>query len=146
MAHTITNRLRNESDATWTIHVFLRSDGVTGELTDQRLLSSTELTPSLPAGAVLSVQEIWYSLTNFTVQVGWKTSGATLGAITLTSGSDNHMDFTRFAGVMDMSAGTSSGQLVISTVGFTTTAAFGHIIIRGHKHPGNALAFPTVGA
>lgn len=145
MAHTIYTRLTNETDSTWMTHTFIRSDGATGELTDQSIISVAELTPVLPAGMYLSIYELWYTVSNFTIQLGWKTSGATYPTLALANGVDSYMDFKPLGGVIDMSGATSSGKLVMATTGFTTTASFAHLIIRGRKHSGNTPNYATVG-
>jgi len=145
MANYVETVLINEGLSAFNTHTFLRNDGVTGELVNQPLIYASELTPPLGAGQYMSIWEVWYSVTNFTIQFSWATLTNSDPFMVLAPGVDSRMKFHRFGGLVDSSGLYAQGGLLMSTTGFNSTASYGHIILRCRKHENTAPAYKIVG-
>ena len=55
MANYVENLLINEGPSAFTVHTFIQSDGVTGELTNVPDVAASELNPPLGAGMYMSI-------------------------------------------------------------------------------------------
>ena len=133
MANYVENLLINEGPSAFTVHTFIQSDGVTGELTNVPVVAASELNPPLGAGMYMSIWEIWYSVTNFTLQFSWKTLTGQDRFWLLSPGVDSRMKFHRFGGLIDTSGMYAQGQLLMTTTGFTTPASYGSFVLRMRK-------------
>ena len=123
MANYVNSLLIEEGPSAFVIQVNLLAD-TTGEL------SSTVIV----AGQTMSIREVWWQLSNFTIKFAWKNSSTTVPCWALASGSASHIDFASFGGILDTSGSTSEQKLVISTNNFLTSASYGTFIIRMRKH------------
>ena len=145
MANYVETLLINEGPSGLNIKTFLRSDGVSGERVNAPLVTAAELTPPLAAKQCLSLWEIWYQITGFTVQFSWKTLTNPRPAWILCPGVDSRSKFHRFGGLIDTSGMYAQGQLLMSTTGFTSAACQASFVIRLRKHDVTPPNYACVG-
>lgn len=145
MANYVETLLIDEGESAFNTRTFLQSDGAAGELTDKSIISGTELTPALVSGQFMSIWEIWYSLTNFSVKLSWMVNGSAVPFWTLTPSTDSRMKLHRFGGLIDYSGTTSDRKLVMSTKGFTAATSYGSFVLRMRKHANTVTAPVVVG-
>jgi len=117
------------------LHVFMESDGVSGELEDYVLLAPADLEPPLTANPALRIQRIWYSFNQFDVTL--KFGGIVPMPIwVLARQTGTEFDFTRFGGISDYNTvppADKNGQLLISTTGYGPLGAQGSLVFEFRK-------------
>lgn len=145
MANYVETLLIGEGPSAFTTRTFLQSDGVTGELVNVPVVAASELTPPLGAGQYMSIWEIWYQLTNFSVMLSWKTLSGIDRVWVLSPSTDSRHKFHRFGGLVDASGLYAQGQLLMTTTGFTTSSSQGSFVLRMHKHDGQFAGYKNVG-
>jgi len=134
VANYVETLLINEGPSAFNTHTFLRSDGVTGELVNQPLVSASELTPPMGTTACMSIWEIWYQISGFTLQFSWKTLTGVDPVWIITPGVDSRSKFHRFGGLIDTSGMYAQGQLLMNTQGFNATTCQASFVLRMRKH------------
>lgn len=130
MANTVTLRTIEDGPNRAIVHAYLKSDGTSGELTDQVVVDVSTLTP---APTKVTIEKMWYSLVGFdgmlefdatADKAGWK----------IQQGTDTHMDFTCFGGIKDDTGAGSTGDVLLTTAGFTAATDEGTIVIQVRKN------------
>lgn len=122
-----------DGDSHVTLHVYIESDGVSGDLVNQVILDpTTDLTPPMPSMQDLIVKQVWSGLANCSVTLAF--NATTPWAFwTLAPTAGVHYDWRFFGGIRDNSDAPmgldSTGELLISTNGFTTTSAKGAFVL-----------------
>jgi hypothetical protein len=144
MANYVKTTLIQEGPSAFTVHAFIKSDGVTGELVNVPIVAASELTGLSPS-MFLSMWELWYTVTNFTVQFSWKTLTTPVPAWCAAPGVDSRQKFHRFGGLIDPSGMYGQAQLLMTTQGFTLPSSYGAFVLRGRKHDGTPSAYKVVG-
>ncbi len=77
----------------------------------------------------LTLMSIQASLVGFSAQLLWEAS-ANVNLVTIPDGQPINQDFSKFGGIKDNSTTTSTGDVVITTTGFTAAAGEGgHIYL-----------------
>lgn len=109
------------------VKVFLDSDGVAGELTDQVLIDVSALT----GVTNLYVEKIWYNFTGFTARLEWDATGD--DELFHLSEGDGIYDFTCFGGIPNPKSAGSTGDLTITTTGFTAAGDEGVLVLYCRK-------------
>lgn len=130
---SITKLLDGERSAIF--HVYIQSDGVTGDMTDQVLIDpATSFDPDLAAKPCLTITELWYDLSGFDARLEFDYLVEDTAAWTLSGGNGIHMDFNCFGGLKDRSnVLDGTGKLMITTNGLTAAGDNGTIIIKVRK-------------
>lgn len=134
MANTVTVTKIMEGPRHAVFHIYLKSDGVAGELTDQTLIDPTaDLSPAGTASASLTVEKIWYSNVGFDSILEFDATADTpIWKIPAVSDS-NKIDFKEVGGLKDRSGAGATGKITITTSGFTAATDEGTMIIRIRK-------------
>ena len=134
MANTVKVTKIGEGPNHAVFHVFLRSDGASGNLSYVAIVDpAVNLLPVLGHTPTLTIMEIWYELLNFGLRMDFGSITPT-PVWTLGDATSNHVCFDKFGGLKDRSPPLDgNGQLLISTSGFTTTAAQGSFVVRLRK-------------
>ena len=116
-------------------HVFIKSDGASGDLVDQVLIDPTEdLDPALGARPTMTIEQLWYDLSGFDARLEFDYLTDDTAAWTLSGGNGVHMDFCHFGGLKDRSdALDGTGKLMLTTNGLTAAGDNGTIIIKVRK-------------
>lgn len=128
MAHTI-NITKLNDGRNVVVHVYLKCDGVTGEVVDQIIVDPADLTPVKSAAPFLSLDEIWWDFTGFGVRFEYNSIPDT-PVWTASAGNGNHACFDSFGGLADRSGLDGAGALQITTFGFDNTAKEGSFVVR----------------
>lgn len=157
MANTVLRRKIMDGPSHVTLHVFLASDGQSGELTNFVILNpALDLNPIMPKQQDLIIKQVWYELGDFKVTFAFN-SLVPYPVWTLTPGVDSMHDWRFFGGLSDYSSmpmfpdadtpayptsipqagepdpGTgglnSDGKLLISTSGFTDLGRSGQFVL-----------------
>lgn len=117
-----------------TLHVYLASDGQSGDLLNYVLLDpATELVPSMPRRQDLIVKQVWFEFGGFTATLLFNaTSPWPFWELTGSVGLQH--DWRFFGGIRDRSdaAGfglSSDGKLLLSTTGFTDVSNKGALVL-----------------
>jgi len=129
MAHTIevTNILPGTHRSQF--HVYLLSDGASGELTDEVLIDPVaDLGLSSDARPVIEM--ITYNFSSFDGRVEFDSGLVDDYMIwALPQGSGNHIDFNMWGGLKDKSGLDGTGKIQLSTTGFGVAGAEGSMLI-----------------
>jgi hypothetical protein len=118
------------------LHVFMESDGLSGELDNYVLLSPADLIPPLPATKpTFRIMRVWYSMVWF--DITFKYGGLQPRPVwTLARDAANYLDFRSFGGISDYGTEPPSdqtGKLLISTNGFAAAGSQGSMTIEFRK-------------
>lgn len=134
MANTITvTKLVESPSGNATFHVYLESDGVSGDLTDHVIVDSAlDFVPALAKGENMVAWETWHELSGFSLQLAFKSLTGKQPIWVLTPVANTN-EFHCFGGLADRTGIDAQGKLVITTKGFTTTANIGAFVIRLRK-------------
>ena len=111
------------------LSVFLKSDGVTGELNEEVILDPVE-DLGLTTKARLTLQRIEYNIAGFDAIIEFD-SGSVDDNFkwVMSEGANAPVDFRPWSGLVDDSGMDGNGKLKISTVGFTSSTDMGSILI-----------------
>lgn len=112
------------------LHVYLQSDGVSGELVDEVLFDpQVDAVPPIPPGRDLNVEEIWYELSGFSGTFSFQ--GLTDWPFwVLAPGTAIHHDWKHFGGIKDHTPTNPTGRLLLNTSGFFNPGARGAFVLR----------------
>jgi hypothetical protein len=144
MANYVDNIIINESESTLTVRTFIRSDN-SGELINTPVVAASELNPPLGPGQYMSIYEMWYQLTNFTVQFSWATLTVPEPFWCAVPSTDSKQDFKAFGGLIDSSGMYARGVLLMTTTGFAGPASYGSFVFRMRKHANTTPNYKNVG-
>lgn len=129
---TITKLLEGGRDAYF--QVYLKSDGVSGELNGTTIIDpAVDLSPTLTAGADLTIVEIWYGIIGFQALLEFDAT-TKQAAWLLTPSESNHISFDKFGGIKDKSTTGATGKILVQTTGFTAAGDEGSFIIKVRKN------------
>ena len=110
-------------------HIYLESDGATGELEDHVVIDPVE-DLGLESSQRLAIESISYSLSGFTCRIEADT-GLVEGKMiwVMSDASSNDVDFNRWGGLYDRSVLDGTGKLQLTTFGFTDVGDQGTILV-----------------
>ena len=129
MANTVNKRTVIDGPKIAIIHVYLASDGASGELTDQVIVDVSTLTP---APTSVSVRRVYGHCTGFTSTLEFDAT-TDVAFLNLPSGEGFDVNFERFGGLKDNSGAGSTGDIVLTTSGFTAAGDAGWLVIKVEK-------------
>lgn len=141
MANILQKTLLGESpDGGMTMHIFLGSDGVTGDLVHATLIDpAVDCTPPMPRMQDFVVQRASYELNGFSATLYWDVlPGGPVPFWTFSTSTSTHQDWLWFNGIPDF-GGTdtwglnSTGKILISTFGMTDVKNSGAFVLRLRK-------------
>lgn len=116
-----------------TVHCFMRSDGVEGDLTDAVIIDPWELVPRMSRKQNLILKRVWYELLGFTITLAFGMDSGSRPFWTLGPGSSLEHDWRFFGGLTDRAGGTlgmtANGKLLMSTQGFVDTTDSGSFVL-----------------
>lgn len=125
MANTFTTQTLVDGERNAIIHAYMASDGVAGELTDQVLVDVSALSG---APSTVKVRKITCNLTGFSAVLEFDAT-ADVTFATLPDGSDAEFDYSQFGGIQNNAGAGVTGDITISTTGFSASGDVGHITI-----------------
>jgi len=128
MAHTVTVRPLLAGTARSIYLIGLVSDGVSGELSNEILITPAML--GLTTKARLAIEGIEYNFADFDAQLLFDT-GVTEKSLAWTLHSQLSMnDFNPYGGIKDQSGIDGNGNILFSTNGFGSAGTSGTLIIK----------------
>ncbi len=132
MANTIAIRKVNDGPRNVVVHVYLASDGATGELTDQVLIDPVA-DLGLTKGQRMSVECITSSMSGFHARVEFDTGLVEDKMIWVITEDGSESKFENIGGLRDKSGLDGTGKFQITTTGFTSLGDEGSMIIQIKK-------------
>jgi len=134
MANTVNRKLLLNGPRDAIMVVFLKSDGVSGELEKATLIDPV-VDLGLRAGSRVSLQYLVHNFVGFNARLEFA-SGLVDNNYkwVLPENSDHPIDFSVFGGLLDDSTVDGTGELQITTEGFTAAGDQGSLIVRVRKY------------
>lgn len=132
MANTVAIRKIVDGPRNVVIHVYLASDGSSGELTDQVLIDPV-VDLGLTVGERMSIECITSSMSGFHARVEFDTGLVDDKMIWVITEHDSIAKFEDIGGLRDKSGSDGTGKLQITTTGFTSLGDEGSIIFKVKK-------------
>lgn len=130
MTNTVTTRVIVDGPRHAVVHVYLKCDGASGELTDQVVVDVSTLAG---APALVTIEELWWNFIGFDAHLEFDATTDT-PAWTLTGASgDAHKDFRSFGGIKDTGPTGTTGDVLLTTAGFTAATDQGTLCIKVRK-------------
>lgn len=128
MANTVTKTSLVDGEVVGVIHVYIASDGTSGDLSDEVILDASTLNGATAIKQIVSVES---QLTGFSAIVEFDQTTDS-PAVTLPSGEYK----TSFLGtpVVNPEGSGTTGDVVLTTSGMTASGDVGHIVIKYRKH------------
>jgi hypothetical protein len=129
MAHdvVVTNILPGDHRSQY--HIFLRSDGASGELVDQVLIDPVN-DLGIPASSKIVIEEITYNFSGFDARIEFDNGLVNDNMIwVLPASGDNHIDFNPWGGLKDFPGLDGSGAIQITTNGFGDAGDQGSLLV-----------------
>ena len=135
MSNTVTITKILDGARSAVFHVFIKSDGASGDLTDHVLIDpAVDFDPAMSQKPVMTIEQLWYDLSGFDARLEFDYLTDDTAAWTLSGGNGVHMDFCHFGGLKDRSnVLDGTGKLMLSTNGMTAASDNGTIIIKVRK-------------
>lgn len=127
--NTVTVKKLLDGSKNLMILVYLKSDGISGELVNQTLIDPVA-DLGLQSNARLLIQRIEYNFSGFDAVVEFDAGGVTPNfKWVLTEGANCPIDFEKWGGIKDDSGLDGTGKFQITTTGFTASTDQGSIVI-----------------
>ena len=130
MANTVAIKFLGKGSRSIIISVFLKSDGVSGELTEQTLIDPV-VDLGLKSNDRLTLVSVMSNLTGFDAILEFDSDGVDPNfKWALVAGTNSPTDFSPLGGIVDDSGMDGTGKLQLTTSGFTSSSDFGSILIK----------------
>ena len=129
MAHKVTITKILPGNHRSQFHIYLLSDGTSGELVDEVLIDPvTDL--GIPSSSRLAIERITYSFTGFSSRIEFDTGVVDDKMIwVLPEKANEPIDFNPWGGLKDQSGLDGTGKIQITTNGLTNAGSEGSILI-----------------
>jgi len=129
MANTVTITKILPGNHRSQFHIFLKSDGVAGDLTDEVLIDPVADLGILASSKIV-IEEITYNFAGFDARIEFDNGLVDDNMIwVLPEFGDNHLDFNPWGGLKDFPGLDGSGAIQITTSGFTAATDQGSLLI-----------------
>ena len=129
MANIVNITLVNNGPRNVVAHVYLESDGASGELVDHVLIDPVA-DLGLTSSARLSIKSIKSGISGFVARVEFDTGLVDDKMIWVITEHNSNIDFKDIGGLEDRSGVDGTGKLQITTTGFTAAGDQGSIIFQ----------------
>jgi hypothetical protein len=133
MAHIVTPTFLLDSPSKAIVHVYIESDGQSGDLSNFVLIDPKLDFVDSPQIVQMSLAQVWYSF-------GWFDGFLSFDDVNpypswqLSRDSASYFDFRYFGGIKDRSSIDTTGKLLLSTNGLTTAGSRGTMVIELKKN------------
>ena len=131
MANIVNITTVNDGSKNLVVHVYLESDGSTGELADEVLIDPADY--GLPSTSRLVIEHIAYNFSGFSSTIEFDTGLVEDKMIWVLGENSNSADFDRISGLKDRSGVDGTGKIQITTNGFLTAGDKGSILLHVRK-------------
>lgn len=133
MANTVEVQILESGPRNAMLLVYLKSDGASGELVNETLISRADL--GVLATERLKLERVEYNFSGFDCVLEFASGGITpTRRWVLTEGTNYKVDFLKWGGLGDTSGMFGTGELQITTTGFTSSTDQGSILIKLKKY------------
>ena len=133
MANTVNVQILESGPRNAMVLVYLRSDGATGELVNQTIVTRDDL--GMSSGSRMKIEEIGYNFAGFDCVLEFASGGVTpTYRWVLAEGSNTPMDFAPYGGLGDTSGMFGTGELQLTTTGFTSSTDQGSLLLKLRKY------------
>lgn len=113
-------------------HVYLESDGVTGDIEDFVLLDPA--TENMHGARRFCVEEVTWGFNGFTARLTFNELVDGTPIWVLPPHSSDYVDFRPYGGLLDRSDVDGNGKLMISTTDFTPAGRAGSFVLKVNLH------------
>ena len=136
MANTVETQTIHDGPRNLVVKVHLHSDGVAGELSGQSIIdiSAYQSFPGFGAPTSCRIKKVQSNLSGFTGELLWDAT-ANKHALNIPDYEFNG-DYTKIGGIPNDAGAGVTGDVLISTNGFTAATDTGHIILELIKQYG----------
>ena len=131
MANTLTITKVNDGPRHLVIHVYLKSDGASGELSDAVLIDPVDL--GLPASSRFVIEKIDYNFVGFSALVEFDTGLVDDKMIWVLGEANSKACFKDIGGLADRSGVDGTGKIQFTTTGFTALGDQGSMVMSIRK-------------
>lgn len=111
------------------MHLYLASDGVTGELSDYAVIDVSALNP---AADHVRIRRVYGLMSGFSLTLEFDAT-ADQAFVTFPDGVFIYMDLTPYGGVEDPEVSGTTGDIVGTTTGFSAAGDAGWLVIEVEK-------------
>ncbi len=123
MPNTVTLQVLEEGTKNTTVNAFLQADGIEGD--------QTYVLASPPAGKRFRLLKIDHNLSGFEAKIGFDSGLPDNNYVwAITGAANNSVSWKHTGGPKDNSGLDGTGDLILTTVGFTDAADVGAVCIR----------------
>jgi hypothetical protein len=129
MANTVNLRTIVDGTKYVVVHGYIASDGATGELSDQVVIDASALTP---APTKMTIEKVYGHISGFIGTLEFDAT-ADVPFMSLPDGESFNFDMVAEGGLKDNSGDGSTGDIVLTTSGFTASGDAGWFVIVARK-------------
>lgn len=134
MANVIETTVIEDGPRNVIVHVYLSSDGASGEVDKEVIIDPTQLVPALAGVPTLTVMKLFYDLNGFNAELSFDYLVSDTPLWVMSGPGSSHVCFKEFGGLKDRSnVLDGTGKLQLTTSGFTSVGDKGSIIIHARK-------------
>lgn len=130
MANTVSSRTLCDNAKEAELLIYLASDGASGELTDQAIVTASSLNP---AASKLTIEDIEYTFIGFDGFLEFDATTDVPFAVLAGGVGPSKIKFCRVRGLKDNSGSGTTGNILLTTSGFSDSGDRGTIKIRVRK-------------
>lgn len=133
MANTVNVQILESGPRNAMLLVYLKSDGATGELVNQTIITPDQL--EMPVDARLKIEGLIYNFAGFDCVMEFASGEVTpTYRWVLTEGTNSPVDFLPWGGLGDTSGMFGTRELQLTTTGFTSITDQGSMLIKLRKY------------
>lgn len=129
MANTTTKSTMVDGPRTYAMHLYLASDGSSGELSDYVTVDVSALSPACDH---VRIRRVYGLMSGFSLTLEFDAS-TDQAFLTFPDGVFTFLDVAPYGGVEDPEASGSTGDVVATTSGFTASGDVGYLVIEVEK-------------
>lgn len=129
MANTIVTRTLHDGARNHVVFVYIASDNASGEISDQIIVDVSTL---VPAATVVTLEKVWASTSGCAVVLEWD-ADTDAGLFSIPSDVMEEFDFCSFGGIDNSLVTGATGDVFLSTNGFTATGDRATLILSFRK-------------
>lgn len=132
MANTVTVTTLLEGPRNLVLHVYLKSDGVSGDLSNE-VIADPANHEFLSDSRYFTLEDVTYGFNGFSANLEFEYLMDNTLIWVLPPGSGNYVDFKKFGGLADRSDVDGTGKLLLNTTGLMDEGDEGSLIIKLKK-------------
>jgi len=125
MANTVDVRYIVDNSRRTVAHVYILSDGVAGELTDEVVVDVSALTPTPSKVSINKIKGVFSGTTGV---LEWDAT-ADVGIFSIPDSETFEFNFGEYGGLTNNAGAGVTGDITLSTTGFATAGDTGFLII-----------------